>query len=315
MINRQLSLILAALAVVAGLVWFYGKKDSARLDRKREIEERLSKIHFTAESLLPTDSVFLTYGSPVTLNLYLRKQITNTTFDNAESYLNALVVGLIQATYRTDISNIEVEIAQFASPNDAYGFYSQKRPPGVAFDSAGAESYYFQDTLHFTKSSLVVSITSTLSNDKYTAIKKAAGLIESKIDSPALPPLSFRLFPYRDQLVPSQRYYSLGYLGVEGIDEVFTVDYAVAEDTLTLFLTTDTAGSKFLKLSEYGHDISQAGPAPREFEYPEAYSLSFEHPDYGRIAAFLANRKLVGVIGYNRATGIELCTMWIKGLQ
>ncbi|HEX2898076.1 MAG TPA: DUF6599 family protein, partial [candidate division Zixibacteria bacterium] len=159
------------------------------------------------------------------------------------------------------------------------------------------------------------SVTSPSAADKYAVAKSAAKLIDAKITERSVPSMFFKFFPYRGQLVPSQRYYSLNFLGVEGLDEIYTMDYAVDEDTLTLFFAADTAGSKFVELSEFGRDLADVGPAPPEFDYPQEYAFSFEHPENGKIVAFLANRRLAGVIGYNRATGIELATMWIKGLQ
>jgi len=315
MINRQLSLILVALLVVVGLLWFYSTRDSAQHDRKKALEERLTKIPFTADQLFPIDSSMNEKGSVIIFNRLVRSQITDSTLTNSERYLNSLIVGLIRTNYNLSNENIYIEIGQFVSANDAYGFHSQNRPSGVAFDTVGTESYYFNDTLHFTKSNYVVMTSSSAADDKYAAAKKVARLIESKIAERSMPPMFFRLFPYRDQLVPSQRYYSLEFLGVEGLDEVYSVDFVVDEDTLTLFLTADTAGSKFAELSDYGNDFSKIVAAPEEFEYLEGYCLSFQYPDYGQIVAFQVNRKLAGVVGYNRATGIELCTKWIKGLQ
>jgi len=312
---KKTVLILVLIVIAAGLYWFFKKDNDATVARKKALEEKLAQIPFTVENLFPEDSTLQSTGTKIIFHRLVRNEINDSTLPGAQIYLNSLVIGLVRADVESSDSKLNIEIAQFASPNDAYGFYSQGRPRGVPFDTLGTESYFFDSTFHFTKSDFVVAVTSHSPTNKYDAAKKTAKLIDAKITQRSVPSMFFRFFPYRGQLVPSQKYYSLDFLGVEGLDEIYTMDYAVDEDTLTLFFATDTAGSKFVELSEFGKDLADLGPAPPEFEYPEEYALSFEHPEKGRIVAFLANRRLAGVIGYNRATGIELATMWIKGLQ
>ncbi len=313
--NRKLIWILPALLVAIGLLWFYSTRDSGQLDRKKALEERISRIAFTAEALLPSEANMLETGPLVTINRLKRNEMSDSTLPNANKYLNSLCVGMLQATYQLNGNTINVEIAQFASSSDSYGFYAQKRPSGILLDSVGSESYYLNDTLYFNKGEFAVMVTLAASSEQRQLIKTTAKIMADKISTQTVLPMFFRLFPYRGQLVPSLKYYSLNFLGVEGLDEVYTIDYAVDEDTLTLFLTMDTAGAKFVELSDWGNDFGEVSKAPEQFDYPEQFSLSFEHPQYGQIVAGMANRKLAGVIGYNRATGIELGTRWIKGLQ
>lgn len=308
-------MVLVLIVIAAGLYWFFKKDNDSNVDRKKALEEKLAQIPFTAENFFPEDSTLQGAGTKITFHRLVRSEINDSTLPGAEKYLNSLVIGLARADVESGERKLNIEIAQFASPNDAYGFYSQNRPRSVSFDTLGTESYFSDSTFHFTKSDFVVSVTSHSPANKYDAAKNTAKLIDAKITQRSVPSMFFRFFPYRGQLVPSQKYYSLNFLGVEGLDEIYTMDYAVDEDTLTLFFATDTAGSKFVELSEFGKDVADIGPAPHEFEYPEEYALSFEHPEKGKIVVFLANRRLAGVIGYNRATGIELATMWIKGLQ
>ena len=315
MINRKFTLIIVFIVIAIGLVWFFGKKDAPTVDRKKVLEERLAKIPFTAESLLPDDSTIAADGSRINFSKLIRTDISDSTLTNAVQYLNTLVIGLIRVTYENNGKNTFVEIAQFATANDAYGFYSQVRPVGVPFDNIGTESYYSNDTLRFTKSSFVVTVTSQEDSSRYSRIKALATYVDQNIKAQTVQPMFFKLFPYRGQVVPSQKYYSLNFLGVEGLDEVYTIDFAVDEDTLTLFLTSDTAGTKFVELSDWGREFSEVTGAPVQFEYPDNFSLTFEHPQYGQIVAGMANRKLAGVIGYKRATGLELGSRWIQGLK
>ncbi|MGH8014837.1 MAG: DUF6599 family protein [Candidatus Zixiibacteriota bacterium] len=315
MINRKITLLLVVIIVAVGLYWFYSSKDSGRPDRQKALEEKISKIPFEAERLLPTDSADLKVISSKTQTTLKRSEISDSTLTDAGKYLNSLVVGLTRKSYQAGDELLNVEIAQFASPNDAYGFYSQNRPDGAPFDTLGTESFFAGNIFNFTKSSYVVLLSSNAPESKYAPIKQLARLIDEKITERSVQPLFFRLFPYRGQFVPSQKYFSLDFLGVSLLDEVYTLDYLIDEDTLTLFLTSDTSGEKFLMLSEWGKNQADFTVAPKEFMYPENFSLSFNHPQYGQIVAGLVSRKLAGVIGYKRATGIELCSKWILDLQ
>ena len=313
--KNKILLVILIVALAGGLVWFFGKKDAPTIDRKKLLEERLVHIPFSAESVLPDDSAIASNGSRVAFQRLQRADITDSTVTNASQYLNSLVIGLIRATYDNNGKKVYVEIAQFASANDAYGFYSQNRPGGIPLDTVGSESYYLNDTMFFNKGEFAVMVTSAVDSERRALIKHTSKVIAEKISTKTTLPMFFRLFPYRGQTVPSLKYYSLNFLGVEGLDEVYTIDYAVDEDTLTLFLTTDTAGAKFVELSNWGSDFSEVTKAPEQFEYPDFFSLTFEHPQYGQIVAGMANRKLAGVIGYKRATGLELGSKWIQGLK
>jgi len=315
MINWKITLISLLIVIAVGLTWYYSINDVPHVDRKKILEERLATIPFTAEMLLADDSTIAPGGSRITFRKIIRTEISDSTLTNAGQYLNALVIGLVRATYENNGKNIYVEIAQFASGSDAYGFYSQNRPGGIPLDTVGSESYYLNDTMYFNKGEFAVMVTSTADSERRALIKTTAKKIAAKIGTQTLLPLFFKLFPYQGQVVPSQKYYSLNFLGVEGLDEVYSIDYAVDEDTLTLFLTMDTAGAKFIELSDWGSDFSEVTSAPEQFEYPEQFSLSFEHPQNGQIVAGMARRKLAGLIGYKRTTSLELGSRWIQGLK
>jgi len=314
MILRRFQIWLT-LILLCGLIISCSKKKPDAVSRQQAIEEIISKINFDAEQLLPASDSETKLTSTNTTVVLKRNEITDSTLSDSKKYMNSLVVGLVRSFQKYETNDVIIEIAQFVSPNDAYGCYSQNRPPGAAFDTLGTESYFGGNTLSFTKSNYVVNVTVQAQEIKYAAAKSIAKLIEARISQRSALPLFFRLFPYRDQLVPSQRYYSLDYLGVSLLDEVYTLDYVIDNDTMTLFMTTDTSGKKFLMLSDWGKENGELKPAPKEFDFPDAHSLSFVHAEHGQIVAGLVSRKLVGIVNYNRGSGIELGTKWVLGLK
>jgi hypothetical protein len=289
-------------------------KDRAK-DRQKQLEERLSKIRFKSDSLMAYSVPIENPGGAMAYHKLSRKEINDSTIANAANYLNSLVIGLVRTSYQDEGHPVSVEMSQFATFNDAYGFYSRTRPSGAPFDSLGVESYLKNDTLCFTKADYVVIITSTADSNRIEIIRKIGKLINSKLTALSRPPQFFILFPYKGQIVPSQRYYSRNFLGVEGLDSVYTIDYAVDEDTLTLFLSMDTSGSKLVMLSDWGEQFGKINSVPKEIEYASGHAASFTHPELGQFVAGMVGNKLVGVIGYKRPTGIQVVPRWIQGIQ
>jgi len=312
--SKRLVLIFMISLALCELISSCGKKKVAPIDRIKELEVYLSKISFQAELILPgpdSSKKVISWGN---ITRTTRTGINDSTVPNSRAYTNSLVIGVVRAAYKVGKNDFAVVITQFASPLDAYGFYSQSRPRGVALDSIEAESFYLDDTLHFTKGEYSVSITSPASSKWISGARTLARMIDARITSMTQQPLYFRLFPFRGQIVPSQRYYSRNFMDVEGLDSVYSIDYASDEDTLTLFLTPDSSGIKFLELSDWAKKIGKINQVPPEFEFPEKNAMAYEHSRLGPIVAGTVKGKLVGIIGYNRATGIELCTKWVKGL-
>lgn len=300
--------------VVSALIFSSCGKDTAK-DRQRQLEERLAKIHFKSDSLMAYSVPIENPGGSLSYHRLSRNQITDSTLNNASDYLNSLVIGIVRTSFQYNDKDVSVEIAQFATSNDAYGYYSQRRPNGIALDSMGAESFLQNDTLFFTNADYVVSVTTTADTNRIVTIREVGKLIDSKFTTLSRPPQFFILFPYKNQIVPSQRFYSRNFLNIEGLDSVYTIDYTVDEDTLTLLLSMDTTGTKLVKLAEWGEEFGQVNSVPKEIEYPGGFAESFTHPELGQFVVGMVNNKLAGVIGYKRPTGIQLVPRWIQGIQ
>ena len=310
---KRIGLIFFAL-LAFGVIFSSCGKDTAK-DRQKQLEERLAQIRFKSDSLMAYSVPIEKPSGAITYHRLQRSQITDSTVSHASDYLNSLAIGIVRTSFQSDDKEVFVEIAQFASSNDAYGYYSQRHPNGIPLDSMGAESFLHNDTLYFTKVDYVVNVTSTADSNRIETIRQISKLIDSKLTVRSRPPQFFILFPYKGQIVPSQKYYSRNFLGIEGLDSVYTIDYAVDEDTLTLLLSMDTTGTKLVMLSDWGEDFGKVNSVPKEIEFSSGFAESFTHPELGQFVVGMVNNKLAGVIGYKRATGIQLVPRWIQGLQ
>ncbi len=285
-------------------------------DTNAQLESKLAAIPFSADIVLPGNAPEINISVASETTKITRKQALTSLGERAAEYLSSLMIGTVSVMYKVDEDTIRAEITQFASTDDAYGFYSRLRPDGIALDGIDSESYFYKNKYKFTKGVYAVSLSlKRKSKDALKSFRKLAVEIASQIEVPPRAQQFFLLFPYRGQVVPSRKYYSRDFMGVDGLDSVYTINYASDSDTLILFLTMDTSGAKFVNFSEWAENFGEAGMAPVEFDFPSGHSISFEHPDRGQIVAGIVRKKIAGVIGYKRESGIQLCSGWVKGLH
>ena len=290
------------------------KKTTKETDSQLEI--RLAAIPFSADIVLPNNAPEKNITIASVTTRITRKEASTSLGDKAAEYLSSLMIGTVRVMYKVDEDSIRAEIAQFASTDDAYGFYARLRPDGIALDGIGSESFFHKNKYKFTKGEYVVSLSlRRKSNDALKSFRKLAVEIAAQIENSPRAQQFFLLFPYSGQVASSRKYYSRDFMGVDGLDSVYTINYASDSDTLILFLTMDTSGAKFVNFSRWAKNFGKAGLAPAEFDYPSGHSTAFEHPEKGQIVAGIVRKKIAGVIGYKRESGTLLCSRWVKGLR
>ncbi|MCH9024386.1 MAG: hypothetical protein IH931_03550, partial [candidate division Zixibacteria bacterium] len=280
------------------------------------LETKLAAIPFSADIVLPGNAPEKNISVASLTTKITRKEASATLGDKAAEYLNSLMIGTVRVMYKVDEDTIRAEIAQFASTDDAYGFYSRQRPDGITLDGIGSESFFYKNQYKFIKGEYAVSLSlKRKSKDALKSFRKLAGEIAGQIAQSPRAQQFFILFPFGGQVASSRKYYSRDFMGVDGLDSVYTINYASDSDTLILFLTMDTSGAKFVNFSKWGKSFGKAGPVPAEFDFPSGHSIAFEHPDKGQIVAGIVRKKIAGVIGYKRGSGSQLCSRWVKGFR
>ncbi|MFH1372706.1 MAG: DUF6599 family protein [bacterium] len=251
-------------------------------------------------------------GSP---NKILPTEADSILGEKAAAYLACNLVGLAEADYQVQDLTVSAEVAQFASPEDAYGFYSGLRPIGVGSDSLGVESFTDGARCYFTHGDMVVTLTVSEQDSAHLAARFLLGReIDNLVPSAASKPTFFMLFPMRDRVPLSERFYSHDFLDISGLDQFYSSVYVSGSDTAVLFLGMDDSGQKFLELKKYAETVGAVDLAPVTLAY-EDYSLAFNDPQHGRILAGLVRSKLVGIIGYDSTAYDHLMATWLQGLQ
>ncbi len=317
---RKGKLLLVSLSIAClglGVISSCGKKEKEPTSQQKQTvaEPPLEKVPFYADQLLPgkVDSLHLKPIDSAHKNLYadLKAQADSL----APEYAHYNMVGQVRESYEVNGVKVTAEILQFATPEDAYGYYSQLRPDGVALGGLGLESFADGKVRYFTQGDIVVALTVEKADSAALDAQAVLGKeINTRISSPPTMPPFFMLFPIADKIGLTTKYYAHDYLGIKGLDKVYTTSYLIDGDTLVLFLTMDKSGLKFLKLQEYAQNVGKAEAAPATIPFEE-FSVAFEDPQRGKVVAGLVRSKLVGAIGYERLKNGSFVSMWVKGLR
>ena len=105
-----------------------------------------------------------------------------------------------------------------------------------------------------------------------------------------------------------------GFLGIESVDRVITARYVVGSDSLTLFLTDDRSGRKYLRFTEFAAQQSQVWPASEEIDFDEGYSAVFQHRELKRVLGGLKSGHLLGAVSY-RDSSLDFISRWVKAVE
>jgi len=278
--------------------------------------DHLTSFEFRADTLLPSDieTYDLKQTSPP-INIR-PDSLEASAGKHGTALLSFNCIGLTTTEYRVRGTTVKVELAQFAQPKDAFGMYAGLRPNGTRVEQLGTESFQAGDVRYVLEGEYLMTLSVPDGSDTSgQTVGLLAQEILSRLSSESRMPSFHILFPSRNKISSSNRYFAYSYLGIEGLDEVYTTDYLISGDTVRLFLTVDTSGIKFLQLKNIADKSGRTVDVPRIFDFDTGFAVSFEHASYGRVLGGLARQKLVGVIGYNSGTQESKVARWVKGLQ
>ncbi len=279
--------------------------------------QTLTSLPMSADSLLPA-TTYPGFSRDDSLKMVRPGSAESRFGTEGDTYLTYWFVGEASTDYHSGKSTVSAVVDQFYDNSYAYGFYARKRPNGAPIVRLGAQGYRHGDTTFFTKGPYYITL--AFSGDTASELPVVDSLgefISKEIDAQPMIPPYYMLFPYGSRIDPSGKFYPYKYLGILGIDKVYTTTYVVKGDTLELFLTMDQDGKQFRRLKSYAKRLGKVFENPNGFEFEKGSSLAFTYPDRGLIIAGLVRGKLVGAIGYDpRVEANEaLIATWVKGLQ
>jgi hypothetical protein len=247
------------------------------------------------------------------------------TFDNkglweyinggAELYLNYNFIEVATADYKQNDIEIVVDLYRFASEDDAFGLYSMFRTPDVQIIRLGVEGFTAPASLNFAKGKFLVRLVGyDETNAGGLALINLAEEIGKLISGTSNLPAMFDFFPSENQIGATEKYYIESFLGQKSLHEVYARDYFSDGDSLNLFLTYDSTGTKYMEWNNIAEKTGRGKPAPKGLPYDEGYTFIIEDSFYGEIIVGLRNQKLAGIVNYNEKHR-ELLANWLNSLQ
>jgi hypothetical protein len=233
----------------------------------------------------------------------------------AEMYHKYDFLEVTVAKYLKGENTITSDLYLFEGPDLAFGMYTTLRPDEPDTVTLGVSGFSFGPNLVFVKGShLVNAYTYDEFDGAVAAVRSVSAALEARLPGTSEKPSMFDLFPDRDRVDFSEKIYAEGFLGHGFLTDVYSVDYAVGEARVRLFITPDPEAAKADRWLE-GADVEPDRKQSWKDEiFEETKSLQIVHDYHGEIVAGWRAGKLVGIVGYVPAYR-EALIDWVGSIE
>ncbi len=144
----------------------------------------------------------------------------------AESYLSFGFQELNVAEYRAGGASVLVEVYRHASPEDAFGIYTQERPREGPFKSVGYQGYQSGEIFCFVAADYYIKIIgSRIKSDLAGVLERFAVILAKQIPENTKSPGILVVFPPDNLRQNSEAYIARNFLGYDFFRRAFTADY------------------------------------------------------------------------------------------
>lgn len=231
----------------------------------------------------------------------------------AEIYHQYDFVEVATTYYTFKETELSVDIYRFADADKAFGLYSVLRSDNVERVNLGVDGFISPTSVDFVKGTYMVRIIAYEESDEATqAMSELAKTLATSLTGTTMLPEKFILFPGDNAVPHTETILAASFLGQQFLTDMYTKKYAVAGDTVTLFLTVDSAGVKYAEWAALtGVDTSAA--ELQSFAFDSGYALKMHNEYRGDILAGLKGGYLAGVVGYKNDLA-ETLRHWITML-
>lgn len=232
----------------------------------------------------------------------------------AELYYRYNFVEVATADYKTGTTEFTVDIYRFDNPLNAYGLYSMIRPENARLVSLGVEGFVSLGSLQFVKGEYLINLIGyDESNATNFALAQAAEELNKLIPGTTDRPGTFDLFPEDKALRATDRYSAESFLGIGFLTYVYSQDYLLDADTVTLFLSDDMPNAKLLEWSKHAAENGTIELVTNDLPFDEDKAFITYDSYYGKIIAGLRKGNLVGMVDYNERNRGYLVE-WLESL-
>lgn len=231
----------------------------------------------------------------------------------AELYHLYGFVDVASSLYEKSDREIQIDIFRFKDSDAAYGLYAALRPDRSHPVELGVDGFATSSSIDFVKGEFLVRVIGfDASVETATAVEALANNIESNMPGTTNRPAMFERFPQIEEVPSSGKIEAQSFLGFGFLTDVYTQLYVLDEDTVTLFITNDSSGDKFLQWSQ---QVSGDQPAITidSIPFDQGAVLVTQDLYWGAIVAGVRGDYLLGMINYHNAQMTTL-TDWLRTL-
>lgn len=276
----------------------------------KKVEEGPRAAQFLPEKVLGTEIV-----RAKDIHTYTGDSLWQYIDGGAEIYLLYNFVEVATVEYKSGRSELIADIYHFETPDDAYGLYTTLRPEKQTIVHLGIEGFSVPSGITFVKGPFLTRIMGYEDTDSTNrAVIDLAGEINKSIIGASNRPTTFLLFPINNVIGLHNKYYSKGFMDQKYLTHVYTQDYLLDGDTVTLFLSRDQSGEKFLQWSEFTSTAPKIENPTDSLSYDSSKSFIYNDNLYGLTRAGLRKGKLLGMIKYSDAH-MSFLADWMNSFQ
>ncbi|UCC78680.1 MAG: hypothetical protein JSW64_10400 [Candidatus Zixiibacteriota bacterium] len=230
----------------------------------------------------------------------------------AEIYHLYNFVDVATASYKTGDIEIVLDIYRFENPDYAYGLYSSIKPLGPGNMELGVEGFSTENSIDFVKGKYIVRIVGFEQSDiTKNALGELAIYLNEHLPGTTEMPPTFAIFPVENRIPGSEKIMAESFLGQIFLDDAYAVDYEIEGDEITLFVSEDSTGEKYLTWLE---QVETEEFDPDGLAYDDQNSFLYNNEYYGYIVAGLVEGRLAGLIGYKESHR-EFLSRWLESLK
>lgn len=272
------------------------------------------KIESIAAGYLPEVSQRVDLKQSSEIRIYTGESLWEYINGGAEVYLLYGFREVATVDYSSEDINIVADIYRFDTPVNAYGLYSTMRPDNAETVGLGVEGFIDPGTINFVRGDILVRLVGYEDTDEsHIALINLAEEINTLIPGIATRPAAFALFPAENRIALTDKYYAELFLGQRFLTEVYSLGFDIRSDSLTLFLTTDSLGGKFLEWRNYATRLKTTREASADIPYDEEYGFIIDNNFHGQIVVGLKNGRLLGMTNYSQKHK-DFLIDWINSL-
>jgi hypothetical protein len=262
-------------------------------------DEEMQPQHLAA-SYLPEKSIRADLDRASDIRTFVGDSLWEYIDGGAEVYHSYNFVEVATADYKNDNVELVADIYRFDTPTDAFGLYSMLRQEDIQTVNLGVEGFVAPASVNFVKGEYLVRLTAYEDSEVgELALINMAEELSTAVPGTTAMPAQFDIFPTEGIIPATDKYYAEQFLGQNFLTRVFTRNYRLDSDTVTLFWTADSTGGKFLKWRTYADNIDLLKSAPDNLPFDENYSFIQADDFYGDILIGLKMRRLVGMVNYS----------------